>query len=267
MERHRKKDGAGRGLAIGCALCFFLFALVWTGLGVFNLSFNDLSFTEGWRKKKEDLAHPRNEFSDPPSSQSFHAGVTAPARQVDGVAFTPYRFDDVLEGQGRVLEIGVPHGTTGVFDISEPGVPMEGERNAFLFYEHMCCAPMEQFNAIIQLAEGAESDPHDLFSTHFARELPAGLDEVHLVSLTFSNIFNWHANAVTWARGPEGTWTVASTAVDAGRGYDVVDVAWRVRSESEVRRARWGVVPAVALDMATGPLQLAFLLLLAPGVR
>jgi hypothetical protein len=249
-------------LFYGCMAALGLVVLIWAGIGLLNLAINPMSLTASFRDRGRDLAHPKREFDE-----SFDGNFTIYEGRYGGRGkggLRSVQFEGVLAGEDRLLEIRFPETILEEATISESTERMEGEPCALLMYQRFCCMPMEYTYAFLDLEVGASSDPAALLDEHFGYELEGAGDRVVLCTMDFSNTFNHTTKCYVWERGPDGM-VLAALGGSVVVPYDM-DIGWRVRDRESLRWRKALYAGTVLADVATGPLQLAFVLLIGQGM-
>lgn len=240
----------------GCAAAA---AVVWIGIGVVNLCASPANLTRGFAKKQREYAHPRREFSARfEGNHAIFEGSYVGAEKYWGRTYHHVQFPGVLEGEGRYLDVLFPETVMEQAVIFESGRRIESSRFAFLLLELFCCLEMEVGEALRSQEEGVSSDPARFMKEHLGFETGEVGEQVVLCEMDLTNVFNHTTMCIMW----DGGRVVA-------RGGSVVvpyemELEWRVRSPGGFMARKLWYAATVLADVVTGPLQLAFWLIVGP---
>lgn len=255
-----------KALLYGCLAALGLFAAIWMVIGILNLVVNPANITAGWHKANFDFAHPNREFTrDFDGNYEIFEGTYGGTERRGGQTYHHVQFPGVLVGADRHLDILFPGTILEKAIISESGQRIPGSPSAYLLYQRFCCVEMETTYALLDLQEGAVSDPAALLGDHFGHEITVGADPVIFCEMDFSNVFDHTTMCYLWERGPDGSMVVSAVGGSVVVPYDM-DLEWTVRDRSTHHLRKVVFAGTVVADILTGPLQLAFWAVIGPGI-
>jgi len=260
MEHRR-----GRRLAIGCGVGCLLLAVPYLGMGMLNLAYNDLTLTHSLTQEIEDLSRPRHEFRSDLDRARIIEGHYLGDASFGGGLRHHLQFDDVLRGDGRILDLYVDHerfGPTFLSDASESaaeGIP------AYLWLQLTCCMEQDAWYELFEIEAGDEKNAPEMMQRLFGYALPTDTLEMVLVHLDFANVFQFSSSWFFLTNQGGDRWVVTERGSSVAQDYDL-DLAWIQRDPSEIRMKKLAYVATIPLDVVGWPLHILALIGLSGGV-
>jgi hypothetical protein len=170
-------------------------------------------------------------------------------------------FAGVLEGEGRMLNVEFPGSILEDALVHESAENVTGGSSAWLVTRMYCCVEMETVHALLDLDPGAEVGPVELLSDHFGYDAGQVTYPAVVCDLDMTSTFNQSTRCWLWQDGP----VVTSVGGSVVRPYDW-DIGWVQRDRAALGKRKLGMLGTALVDIVTGPLQLAFWILLGPQI-
>ena len=250
---------ATRNVLVGCLALVLLAAVPYLVAGVFNLVYNDLTLTHGLAEDIEDGSRATHEFRGALDRARLIEGRYLGFSELEGDLRHHVQFDDVLRGDGRVLDVHLARDRFGPTLVAESLEVREGTVPAYLWLQLTCCMDQGAWYELFEIEPGQDKDAADLLRRLFGHELDAGTDELMLVHLDFANVFQFSTSWYHFQRSADGVWSVAGRGSSVAQDYDF-ELRWVQRDRGAVRTLKLGYAATVPLDVIGWPLHLLALL-------
>ncbi len=206
-----------------------------------------------YHEKLGDRGREVREFENIDSGEKAYQGTAEERSVINGRTYYHLQFEGPLAGNGRYLDIFVPHEYNGKLVITESDKKLAGEKKAFLLVERSCCSEgykdvFERYN--VTAIPGPVQDIKRIFHA----DVTAKDSPVVFIKLSFTNVKKFYAHHVIWEL--KGAGAVASGGFHMEQPYSMIGVRWKQRNPAVIGLIKVGYIAPVIADIISSPVQL-----------